>query len=171
MSDSDILEKINALKSDYYATNNKNILFKKQQKFDLASNIMQSIDMQTVLASVISVNNSMMQFNYAVFKTVACPENYMDIVQYIFAKSRDLVQMYGTFQATVDCKGLTMTGVERYKGFVSLLSQQGLANGGNFLAHMDKIYIVNPPFMVANVGQILLPLVDPSVKDKIVLQK
>ncbi len=171
MSDQEILDKINALKTDYYATNNKNVLFKKQQKFDLASNIMQSMDMQSVLSTIVLIKNSVMYVNYAVFKTVASPEIYMDIVQYIFAKSEELVQACGTFQVSIDLKGLTMTGLERYKGFVSLLSQKGLERGGNFLTHIDKMYVVNPPFMISNMAQILLPLVDPSVKDKIVLQK
>jgi hypothetical protein len=169
MSDQEILDKINALKTNYYANNNKNLMFKKQQKFELASNIMQTMDMNTVLGTIIRVENSMMHFNYAVFKTVASPEIYMNIVQYIFAKSDELVQNYGTFQVTIDIKGLTMTGVERYKGFVSLLSQQGAVEGLNFLVHIDKMYVVNPPSMMMNIAKILLPLVDPSVKDKIVL--
>lgn len=169
MSDQEILDKINALKADYYANNNKNFLFKKQQKFELASNIMQTMDINTVLGTIIRVENSVMHFNYAVFKTVASPETYMNIVQYIFARSDELVQTYGTFQASIDIKGLTMTGVERYKGFVSLLSQQGAVEGRNLLTHIDKMYVVNPPSMVMNIAKILLPLVDPSVKDKIVL--
>lgn len=173
MSDNDILEKINALKSDYYASNNKNALFKKQQKFDLAANIMQTMDIGAVLATVFRIGSreSVMHFNYSVFKTVASPELYPTMVQYVFAKSRELVQVYGTFHVILDFKGLTMTGVERYKDFVSQLSRKGLENGDNFLKHIDKMYIVNPPFMLSSIGQILLPLVDPSVKDKIVLQK
>ncbi len=127
------------------------------------------MDINAVLATVITTENSMMYFNYAVFKTVATPEIYMNIVQYIFAKSDKLVQTYGTFQATIDFKGLTITGVERYKDFVSLLSQQGAVEGRNLLTHIDKMYVVNPPSMVMNIAKILLPLVDPSVKDKIVL--
>jgi hypothetical protein len=169
MSDQDILEKINALKSDYYATNSKNILFKKQQKFEIATNIMQTMDINAVLSSVFRIENTSLVFNYALFKTVACPEIYTAMVSHVFARSDELVQTYGTFQTTLDFKGLTMTGVERYKGFVSLLSQQGAILGHNLLAHIDKIYIVNPPSIIMNIAQILLPLVDPSVKDKLVL--
>jgi hypothetical protein len=59
--------------------------------------------------------------------------------------------------------------VERYKGFVTLLSNEGQRNGKNFLQKMQKITIINPPFMVANVGKILLPLMDKCVKEKIIL--
>jgi hypothetical protein len=67
-------------------------------------------------------------------------------------------------------KGLTMTAVERYKDFVSLLSEQGKVNGKNFLEKLNHVYIVNPPFMISNIGKILLPLMDKIVKDKIVIQ-
>ena len=169
MSDQEILDKINALKADYYATNNKNLLFKKQQKFDLAHNISQSIDLNSLFKTIVQVSNNVMRINYGVFKTVMNPNLYDSLIWYIFTACDALVQQHCTFQVSIDLKGLTMTGVERYKGFVSQLSQAGLSNGKDYLKHITKINIENPPFMIANMGQILLPLVDPSVKDKIVL--
>jgi hypothetical protein len=169
MSDQEILDKINALKADYYATNNKNIIFKKQQKFDLAHNIMQSIDLNSLFKTIVQISDNVMRINYGVFKTVMNPNLYENMVWYIFTACDTLVQQCGTFQITIDLKGLTMTGVERYKGFISMLSQAGLTNGKNYLKHIDKIRLENPPFMIANMGQILLPLVDPSVKDKIII--
>jgi hypothetical protein len=62
-----------------------------------------------------------------------------------------------------------MTGVERYKDFISTLSLEGQKNGKNFLQRLGKIMIINPPFMIANIGKILLPLMDKVVKEKIVL--
>lgn len=169
MSEQEILDKINALKADYYATNNKNLLFKKQQKFDLAHNISQSIDLNSLFKTIVQVSNNAMRINYSVFKTVMNPNLYESLIWYIFTACDALVQQYDTFQVFIDLKGLTMTGVERYKGFVSLLSHAGLTNGKDYLKHILKINIENPPFMIANMGQILLPLVDPSVKDKIVM--
>lgn len=169
MSDKEILEKINALKADYYATNNKNMLFKKQQKFDLANSISQSIDINTLFGSIMQVSDSTMKFNYGVFKTVMNPNLYEGLVLHIFKASELLVNNFGTFHVIIDLKGLTMTGVERYKEFVSMLSQAGITYGKDFLKHIDKMYIENPPFMISSMAQVLLPLVDKSVKDKIVL--
>lgn len=168
-SDQEILDKINALKADYYATNNKNMLFKKQQKFDLANSISQSIDLDTLFGSIIQVSKLTMKFNYGIFKTVMNPNMYESLVQYIFKASDALVNDSDTFHVILDLKGLTMTGVERYKGFVSMLSQAGITYGKDFLKHIDKMYIENPPFMISSMAQVLLPLVDKSVKDKIVI--
>ncbi len=169
-SDQEILDKINALKINYYANNNKNVLFKKQQKFDLAHNIMQSIDIDTLFRSIVQVTDGTMRVNYSVFKTVINPNLYESLIWYIFTVSDTLVQQQGTYQVLLDLKGLTMTGVERYKEFVSMLSQAGQTHGKNYLEHIDKIYIENPPFMIASIGQVLLPLVDKSVKGKIVMR-
>ena len=79
------------------------------------------------------------------------------------------MEVCSTYEVIVDFKGLTMTGVERYKGFITLLSDEGKKNGKNFLLKLSHVYIINPPFMVANIGKILLPLMDKIVKDKIVI--
>jgi hypothetical protein len=62
-----------------------------------------------------------------------------------------------------------MTGVERYKDFISTLSLEGQKNKKNFLQKLGQVRIINPPFMIANIGKILLPLMDTIVKDKIVI--
>jgi hypothetical protein len=103
------------------------------------------------------------------FKTIIHPDIYMDLIQLIFQQNDTILQTNAMYDVVVDFKGLTMTGVERYKGFIIALSDEGQRNGKNFLQKLGKITIVNPPFMVANVGKILLPLMDKSVKEKIIL--
>jgi hypothetical protein len=93
----------------------------------------------------------------------------MDFINYIFRISEQILESFSSYEVMIDCKGLTMTGVERYKGFISLLSDQGKINGKNFLLKISHVYITNPPFMVVNIGKILLPLMDRIVKDKIVI--
>lgn len=168
-SENNILQRIEALKSDYYNANSKNILFKNSQKFDCAESIVQQIDLTKLFQTIIRIQDNEMHFNYAVFKTVIHPSIYMDFVNYIFEMNEQILQVCSTYDVIVDFKGLTMTGVERYKGFVSLLSDEGKMNGKNFLQKLHCVYITNPPFMVANIGKILLPLMDKIVKDKIVI--
>jgi hypothetical protein len=168
-SENNILQKIEALKSEYYNTNSKNILFKNSQKFDCAESIVQNIDLTKLFQTIIQIQGNQMHFNYNVFKTVIHPSIYMDFINYIFQINEQILQVCSTYDVIVDFKGLTMTGVERYKDFVSLLSDQGKLNGKNFLQKLNCVYITNPPFMVASIGKILLPLMDKIVKDKIVI--
>jgi hypothetical protein len=170
MSDSsDILEKINALKDGFYSENKKNILFKNQQKFDCANTIVQTIDLDVLFNTIIQVKENTFFFNYNIFKTIITPMVYMKFISFIFEINAKTLKDYLTYDVIVDCKGLTMTGVERYKDFISLLSLQGQKNEQNFLQKVTRIMIINPPFMVSNIGKILLPLMDKGVKDKIVI--
>ena len=168
-SSNDILEKINSLKSDYYTENKKNTFFKNGQKFDCANTIVQQMNKTDLLNSIIRIDENQLLFNYTMFKTIIHPDIYMDLIQLIFQQNDTILQTNAMYDVVVDFKGLTMTGVERYKGFIIALSEEGQRNGKNFLQKLGKITIVNPPFMVANVGKILLPLMDPVVRGKIVI--
>ena len=169
-TDQNILDKINSMKSDYYSANSKNILFKNQQKFECAQSIIQNIDVLALFNMIIKVNEqNQIHINYSVFKTIMNPSIYMDLIYFIFKVNDDILKVCNSYSVYIDFKGLTMTGVERYKGFISLLSEQGKVNGKNFLEKLEHVYIINPPFMISNVGKILLPLMDKIVKDKIVI--
>ena len=171
-TDQNILDKINSMKSDYYSANSKNILFKNQQKFECAQSIIQKIDLNAVFNTIIKVNEqNQIHINYSVFKTVMNPSIYMDLIYFIFKVNDDILKVCSSYSVYIDFKGLTMTGVERYKHFISLLSEQGKVNGKNFLEKLEHVYIINPPFMISNVGKILLPLMDKIVKDKIVIKE
>jgi len=168
--DQKILDKINSMKSDYYSTNSKNMLFKTQQKFDCAQTIIQNMDLNALFNTIIKVTDqNQIHFNYSVFKTIMNPSIYMDFVYFIFKINDEILKVSSSYVVYIDFKGLTMTGVERYKGFITLLSDQGKVNGKNFLEKLQHVYILNPPFMVSNVSKILLPLMDKIVKDKIVI--
>jgi len=168
--DQKILDKINSMKSDYYSTNSKNMLFKTQQKFDCAQTIIQNMDLNALFNTIIKVTDqNQIHFNYSVFKTIMNPSIYMDFVYFIFKINDEILKVSSSYVVYIDFKGLTMTGVERYKDFITLLSDQGKVNGKNFLEKLQHVYILNPPFMVSNISKILLPLMDKIVKDKIVI--
>jgi hypothetical protein len=144
-------------------------LIKNQQKFDCANTIVQTIDLDVLFNTIIQVKENTFFFNYNIFKTIITPMVYMKFISFIFEINAKTLKDYLTYDVIVDCKGLTMTGVERYKDFISLLSLQGQKNEQNFLQKVTRIMIINPPFMVSNIGKILLPLMDKGVKDKIVI--
>lgn len=168
-SSNDILEKINSLKNDYYTENKKNTFFKNNQKFDCANTIVQQMNKMELFNSIIRIDGNRLLVSYSMFKTIIHPDIYLDLIHFIFQQNDTILHTHAMYDVVVDLKGLTMTGVERYKGFISLLSDEGQRNGKNFLQKLQKITIINPPFMVANVGKILLPLMDKSVKEKIIL--
>lgn len=163
----DIMNKINSLKTEYYLENKKNIIFKNNQKFDCATTIVQNINKTELFNNIITINENRMHFNYALFKAIIYPDIYTDFIYHIFQVNENILSNYLSFNVFIDCKGLTMTGVERYKDFITIMSLEGQKNKKDFLQKLGQIYIVNPPFMIANIGKILLPLMDKAVKERI----
>jgi hypothetical protein len=103
------------------------------------------------------------------FKTIIHPGIYTDLIHHIFQVNENILTKYSSYNVFIDLKGLTMTGVERYKDFITTMSLEGQKNKKDFLKKLEKIYIMNPPFMIANIGKIILPLLDNTVKEKIVI--
>jgi hypothetical protein len=169
-SDQDeIMNKINSLKTDYYSENKKNLIFKNNQKFDCANTIVQNINKTELFNHIFCMNENQLLFNYALFKTIIHPDIYIDFIYHIFNVNEQILASHTTYDVIIDFKGLTMTGVERYKGFVTMLSLEGQKNKKNFLQKLGQVQIKNPPFMIANIGKVLLPLMDTIVKDRIVI--
>jgi hypothetical protein len=163
----DIMNKINSLKTEYYLENKKNIIFKNNQKFDCATTIVQNINKTELFNTIVTIFENQMHFNYGLFKTIIHPGIYTDFIYHIFQVNENILSNYLSFNVFIDCKGLTMTGVERYKDFITIMSLEGQKNKKDFLQKLGQIYIVNPPFMIANIGKILLPLMDKAVKERI----
>lgn len=168
-SSNSILEKIDSLKNNYYTENKKNTFFKNNQKFDCANTIVQQMNKTDLFNSIILINENQLLVNYTMFKTIIHPDIYMDLIHFIFQQNDTILQTNGMYDVIIDLKGLTMTGVERYKDFITTLSLEGQRNGKNFLQKLGQVRIVNPPFMISNIGKILLPLMDPVVRGKIVI--
>ena len=65
--DADILNKIESARKEYYVETPKNIIFKKQQKFDCAEKITNNLDLATVLPLIFKVDGNTIFLNYAIF--------------------------------------------------------------------------------------------------------
>ena len=163
----DIMNKINSLKNDYYSENKKNLIFKNGQKFDCANTIVQNMNKSDLFNCIIHIEENNLVFNYTMFKTIIHPGIYIDLANYIFHINEQILVNYATYNVMVDIKGLTMTGVERYKDFITVVSLEGQKNKKNFLQKLGKVHIINPPFMIANISKIILPLLDKVIKDRI----
>lgn len=169
--DDDILKKINGAKEQFYNNNQKNSFFKKQQKFDCASSIMSGLNATEVFSNIFIVKDDIMFFNYPVFKTVAHPNIYELISDYIFEISSKLIEQYGSYKLCLNCTGITVSAIERYKEFVRVVSNKGLNNGTALLSKMTVLQIHNPPSFVDYGMQVLIPLVDNSLWNKIQIMK
>jgi hypothetical protein len=168
-SDSSILNRIESARKNYYDEKPKNLLFKKQQKFDCAESVTSNLDLAAVLPFVFRVEGNTIFFNYTVFKAIASPSIYMDIANYLFDATKQIIETHSKYNLNVDLTGLTMSAVERYRGFVVLVSNEGMKNGHGLLKYLDLIHVHNPPTFVEYLCSIVIPIVDPSIKDRFII--
>jgi hypothetical protein len=167
MEQDDILQKINSAKEQFYSGNQKNSFFKKQQKFDCASSVMTGLNEFEVFSNVFFVKDNFIMFNYPLFKTVANPEYYLKMADHLFEISSQLIDSHGCYNIHVNCTGITISAVERYKDFVIAVSKRGLNNNRGLLARLNCVHIYNPPSFVDYGLKIIIPLVDNNLWNKI----
>ena len=167
--DPNILNRINAVKKEYYEEKPKNLLFKKQQKFDCADSVTKNIDINTILPFIFKADGDTIFFNYNVFKIIASPTVYLTMANYLFTVTEQIIGTYSCYNLNVDLTGLTMSAIERYREFLVIVSGEGLRNGKGLLKHLKLIHVHNPPSFVEYLCSIVIPIVDPSIKDRFVI--
>jgi hypothetical protein len=167
MDDDDIMQKINNAKEQFYSETPKNTFFKKQQKFDCASSVMSGLNEMEVFSNVFVVKDNSIVFNYPVFKTIANPYYYEKMADYLFIISSQIIDAYGSYNIVANCTGITISAVERYKEFVTVVSKRGLNNNRGLLAKLNIVNIYNPPSFVDHGLKIIVPLVDNNLWSKI----
>lgn len=170
MSDN-ILDRINSAKSNYYSENQKNSFFKNNQKFDCARKIMSNVNEKEIFQRVFHFQNNKIRFDYTLFKTVAHPELYDRMADFIFENTLILLSMYGSYDLDIYASGVTVSGLDRYKDFVQVISAKGLKNGANLLQRLNKVYIYNPPSFLDNAIKLITSIIVVDVTQKIVIIK
>ena len=165
----DLLDKIQKAKQEYYSENQKNIVFKNKQKIDCASHIVKQIDPNLVYAQIISIQENRIVFNYSLFKLVANPSIYLDLAGRTFLVTNEILKTYSQYDVDINLQGVTISAIERYKGFIQVISSEGLKNGNNFLKSLGRIYIHNPPSFAEAGYSIVQPFLDTIIKERIII--
>jgi hypothetical protein len=168
-SEPNILNRINAVKKEYYEEKPKNLLFKKQQKFDCADLVTKNIDINAILPFIFKVEADTIFFNYSIFKVIASPSVYLTMANYLFSITEQVIGANSSYNLSVDMTGLTMSAIERYRDFVVTVSSEGLKNGKGLLKHLNRVHLHNPPSFVEYLCSIIIPIVDPAIKDRFVI--
>jgi len=100
-------------------------------------------------------------------KSIAHPDYYINMADYLFMISGNLIETFGSYRIVINCNGVTISAIERYKELVSLVSKKGLENDKGLLKKLNIIHICNPPSFVDHGLKILIPLIDNNLWTKI----
>ena len=169
--ETEITNKINELTAQFYSENKKNTLFKNNQKKECANTIIESIGINDLLKRTFFVfpNTNRVFLDYAVFKSYATPDNYSDIVNYVLSLFSFCINQYGSFEAHVNLEGFTLSAAERFKSIINVFINKCLVAKSGFSEKIDKMCIYNTPNTFQSISKLLMPLMDGTVKNKIVI--
>jgi len=167
----DFMNKINELTNQFYSGNKKNIFFKNNQKQECATAITQTIGFEDLIqktAFIIPGKNCVF-LDYTIFKLYAVPEYYEKIVQHILSLFDACIQNYGTFNAHINLNTFTLSAAERYKSIINVFINTCMIANSGYSLKLNTMFIYNTPNTFSNISNILMPLIDKSVKQKLVL--
>jgi hypothetical protein len=173
MENNSILEKVNELKNTYYSDNGKNILFKNKQKFECANNIINSIGIDDLIRKTIYIiqDTNNVYIDYTLFKLFATPEQYNRIVDYAISAINFSINKYGSYEVHINLDTFTVSAAERYKHIIIIFLNECIQYDGKCSELLTKMHIHNTPKTFNLISKILLPLMDPLVKSKLILHE
>ena len=161
---SSFIADITKLQEEYYEKNNKNILFKKNQKYDCASNITQQYDVNILFQKTLFVLKSGdIYFDYTIFKTYIHPEIFDLFLEYVNNISFNYIDTIPEYTLHLNFQTLTISAFERYWPLVKQIMNKFPVDGNK----MQKTYIYYTPSVVDQIIKVMHPFIS-HFRDKIV---
>ena len=169
MSQSNMLELLDKIKTDFYTVEPKNTFFKNSQKAKVAEEITSYINIYDLLKCTIYIipNTNRVYLDYPLLKQYANSNNYAEVVNYVIAVLTQCTQMYGQYELHIDLKGFTISAAERYKLAIQLFCSKCSSNT-EFATLLIHIYIYNTPSMIESITRLFAPFIDPVIPKKLV---
>jgi len=164
----DMISNINRLQQEYYEKNNKNIFFKKNQKYDCANIITQNINVQQLFEKTLFVLNhnsteSEIYFDYTVFKTYIHPGIFDEFLDYINYISFNYIEKMEKYILHLNFQHITISAFERYCPLVKRIMQTFPVDA----IKMQKTYIYYTPSVIDQMMKVMHPFIS-HFRDKIV---
>lgn len=170
MSSYNLIEEIAKFQDTYYSqSGGKNLLFKKSQKLECASQISTNFDIQVLIDKTVYIiqNTNKIFIDYTVFKLYGNPDNYKLIIDRIFSLLLEVINTYGGYECHINLNTFTITAAERYKKVIEMFCSECLQNTTKYAVYLSKMHIYNSPNMLENIATIFMHYIEPSVKTKI----
>lgn len=161
---SSFMEDITKLQQEYYEKHNKNILFKKNQKYDCASNITQNIDSNILFEKTLFVlKTGEIYFDYTIFKTYIHPGIFDSFLEYVNNISFNYIDTIPEYTLHLNFQTLTISAFERYWILIKQILNKFPVDGNK----MQKTYIYYTPSVVDQIMKVMHPFIS-HFRDKII---
>lgn len=169
--DNSFLDKIGKLQEEYYSNHTKNTFFKSNQKMDCAVAVSQNHNIDELLSKTAYIlpNTNRVFFDYTVFKLYANPANYIIIITHVLSLFRHCIETYGSYEAHVYMKTFSVSAAERYKNMIKCFWEECFKTQIEYSTKIIVMYIYHTPSMVDTISALLLPFVEKTVHERIVM--
>jgi hypothetical protein len=166
-----LLEQMKKFKDDYYKTNSTSIFFKSKQKQQYKESICNQFDVSLMIVNTIKVlpDSNIVFIDYEVFKLFANENIYDLIINYTIQIFDNFVKNEKRFNVQVNTKGLTISGIERYRGFIQLICMRCMDKQYNYF--IDEVILYNTPNMIDSIISIIRPFLGIGIYEKIKISK
>jgi hypothetical protein len=166
---SSVASRMLQLQREYYDSNRKHFIFKKNQKQECAEMICARMSLDDLLKETFWVipDTNRLFFDYTVFKTYANPDNYPNVIDKVLIHCVECVEKYDCFEVHVNLAGFTVSAAERYKIIIEMFCRECLNRNKRFNVTLQTMNLYNIPNMVDQLSRMLMPLIPPEVRPKI----
>lgn len=171
MYSSEFKSRIEKLTEDYYNKNNKNLVFKSNQKADCANYISSSLNVDELIqntAYIIPGTNKVF-IDYTIFKTYGTPEVFQPVINHIKNLNISCIEKYGSFEVHLNCESYTVSAHERYKEIFILFTNAHMNCGYLFSELVSGVFVYNTPSIINIVLTFCKPFIETVVLSKIIL--
>lgn len=169
----DLLCQINNMRSAYEIKNKskKGLFPSKQYKFDCATDILKTIDLDILLDNSIKrlPNSYHIFFDYPLFKTFTTPEIYDTIIQFVISKIIDCINEYGIYEMHINLQSFSVSGFHRYKILIERYMAKVDIEYPYFSKQIKAMHVYNVPSSIEMISQLIESLVPKEVLQKVEL--
>ena len=173
--ESKLLDEISNFEEKYYQENSKNVIFKKNQKIDLAKQVSNNFDINILLNNLCYIikDTNKVVIDYNILKLFANEDNFDVILKYILFNFTEIIKKYNNFEVHMNLNSFTISAAERYKKLVELFCKLCLNNKDSYdyAKLCTKFHIYNVSSTFEQIVTLFKPFVSPDVKEKVCILK
>jgi hypothetical protein len=163
---------IEKTRTEFYAdAGGKNAIFKKQQKYDCAKQVVSRISIDALLARTCYIlqNTNCVHIDYPFLKSYASPEIFDTIADYIIAQFQKVKDEYGELLVCLNFDGFTVSAAERYKVLIDVFCQKCFQRNTGFAPVVTQFVVYNSTKVVDAIKHIVWPFMEENVKETLLV--
>lgn len=163
-----IMEDIAKLQEEYYQKNQKNVFFKKSQKYDCANMIASTMDKIALFSKTLIIlpEKRIIYYDYTVFKTYMTPEIFDEFLQYEYNLTHDWVESVESYELHLNIQGLSISAFERYRGFIEKVLNRYPPISPTSVK-MSMLHVYYTPSVIEQILQFLSPFIQ-HLREKLI---